>query len=602
MPSHLFKVTVTQHWLYDCWVGRDGRPCPKDTPGARFVKSRKVRAGTPGARKVKTKSGKWYGRVPGSRKPVPLSANKVAAQQILAELVRKAELGRVGISDPFEEHRNRPLREHLDDYFRYLQAKGVTAKQAKQVRQRVSAVLDGCRFTFPGDLSASRLQEFLADLCRQGRAIPPLVPGTEWFTKAEAAAALRVSPVAFQALVRRHRLGAVGNGKARRFPRATVDLLRDRASRGRSTQTANYYLREVKSFCRWLVKDRRMSDNPLVYLAGGKAQADRRHDRRPLSSEELRQVIQAARQSTRMFRGLSGTDRAVIYALAAVSGFRAGELASLTPDDFRLDDEVPSISLSAAEAKNGRTAVQPLPPDVAELMREYLCDKPTDCQVWPGAWWADGDAAEMLRIDLEAAGIPYAVKGPDGPLYADFHALRHSYIALLDKSGATLKEAMQLARHSDPKLTAAVYGRAQLHDLGEAVRRLPSLLAGPGPETQARRATGTDPVCTGFVQTSDTRCSDMRRAEAQGSNGAENTAGLNPLSDQGVEAGCDAVRLDEASIPDRSRTMPHRPMTLFPCSIRDLRRQLRFVMTIELLPVVQNPAQFRRISPPSTPT
>jgi len=43
-------------------------------------------------------------------------------------------------------------------------------------------------------------------------------------------------------------------------------------------------------------------------------------------------------------------------------------------------------------------------------------------------------------------------------------------------------------------------------------------------------------------------------------------------------------------------------MTLFPCSIRDLRRQLRFVMTIELLPVVQNPAQFRRISPPSTPT
>ena len=52
------------------------------------------------------------------------------------------------------------------------------------------------------------------------------------------------------------------------------------------------------------------------------------------------------------------------------------------------------------------------------------------------------------------------MEGPDGPLYADFHSLRHSYIALLDKSGATLKEAMQLARHSDPKLTMAVYGRA----------------------------------------------------------------------------------------------------------------------------------------------
>jgi hypothetical protein len=74
----------------------------------------------------------------------------------------------------------------------------------------------------------------------------------------------------------------------------------------------------------------------------------------------------------------------------------------------------------------------------------------------------------MLAADLESAGIPYAVDGPDGPLYADFHALRHSYIAMLDRTGATLKEAMQLARHSDPKLTMAVYGRVRLHDLGEA--------------------------------------------------------------------------------------------------------------------------------------
>src|SRR6185436_10818325 len=33
-----------------------------------------------------------------------------------------------------------------------------------------------------------------------------------------------------------------------------------------------------------------------------------------------------------------------------------------------------------------------------------------------------------FRLDLDAAGIPYAVDGPDGLLYADFHALRHSFI------------------------------------------------------------------------------------------------------------------------------------------------------------------------------
>ncbi len=97
----------------------------------------------------------------------------------------------------------------------------------------------------------------------------------------------------------------------------------------------------------------------------------------------------------------------------------------------------------------------------------------------------------MFRMDLKAAGIPYVVQGPDGPLFADFHCLRHSFIALLDKSGATLKEAMHLARHSDPKLTMAVYGKAQLHDLGEAVRRLP-MFSSPWKESTHLRATGTE--------------------------------------------------------------------------------------------------------------
>src|SRR5262245_33178754 len=127
MASSLFKVTVVQHWLHDCWIDTDGRPCDKGTPGARFVKSRKVPAGTPGARKVKKKSGKWYGRLPGSTRPVPLSANKVAAQQLLAEMVKKAELGRAGLGDPFEDHRKRPLAEHLADFKGALVARGNTA-------------------------------------------------------------------------------------------------------------------------------------------------------------------------------------------------------------------------------------------------------------------------------------------------------------------------------------------------------------------------------------------------------------------------------------------------------------------------------------------
>jgi hypothetical protein len=85
---------------------------------------------------------------------------------------------------------------------------------------------------------------------------------------------------------------------------------------------------------------------------------------------------------------------------------------------------------------------------------------------------------------------------------------------MLDKSGATLKEAMQLARHSDPKLTMARYGRAQIHDLAGKVEQLPSLQNGTPSETNAQRlrATGTDgPIaeaeafsCSPVAQTSAT--------------------------------------------------------------------------------------------------
>ena len=112
-------------------------------------------------------------------------------------------------------------------------------------------------------------------------------------------------------------------------------------------------------------------------------------------------------------------------------------------------------------------------------------------------------------------------------------------ISLLDKTGATLKEAMQLARHGDPRLTAAVYGRARLHDLGEASDRLPSLSVGPTTEAPAMLATGTHdavPFCTDFVQKVD---SGRERLGVIGSIDAstmENETGPNPLNHQEIGA------------------------------------------------------------------
>jgi hypothetical protein len=79
----------------------------------------------------------------------------------------------------------------------------------------------------------------------------------------------------------------------------------------------------------------------------------------------------------------------------------------------------------------------------------------------------------MLANDLKAVGIPYVVKGPDGPLFADFHSLRHSFITWLERSGATPKTAQELARDSDVRLTLDRYTHANLAGLGQAVDKLP---------------------------------------------------------------------------------------------------------------------------------
>ena len=87
----------------------------------------------------------------------------------------------------------------------------------------------------------------------------------------------------------------------------------------------------------------------------------------------------------------------------------------------------------------------------------------------------------MLRADLDVAGVPVEVDGPEGTETRDFHALRACYISNVIRAGADLKQAMTLARHSDPRLTASRYARTRLHDLGAVVNKLP---AGDAPTRQ----------------------------------------------------------------------------------------------------------------------
>jgi integrase len=187
---------------------------------------------------------------------------------------------------------------------------------------------------------------------------------------------------------------------------------------------------------------------------------DRRHDRRELLEEEIRRLLDMTRASPRSYRGLSGQDRFHIYAMACGSGFRASALASLTPESFDLDGPMPTVTLPARHSKNRKTKIQPLPADLVELLREYLPGKPAGIPIWGGTWVRDGRGAEMLRGDLQTANIPYVVEGPDGPLYADFHSLRHSYLTLGGRAGHRATDAARTGRAFDPGVDGPLFASA----------------------------------------------------------------------------------------------------------------------------------------------
>jgi integrase len=445
---------------------------------AYYLKRRRVPKGTPHARKRVIISKNWYGRykdADGKRRSVPLCPDKKASQEMLAKRIIDARQEEIGLGDPYAEHRRLAIGLHFYHWEQSLRAAGHSEKQIKLVAGRVARVIKTCGFKVFGDIDPARVQQFLAGLRVERRPVPPLPELKEFYTRREAAICLLLAPGSVTDSVRRYGLPTVQTDQGRRYPKETiVELRRILIGDGLSIQTQNFYLNAMKQFCRWMVQNRRTDTNPLAHLAGGNVKLDRRHDRRPLSEEQLQSLLSATSASKMVFRGLTGPDRAMIYFTAMATGLRAAELGSLAPRNFDLGVSPPVVYVKPGYVKNRQEVTQPLTPELAKALGAYLAHRPSNELLWPGTWYRA--AAKALKIDLEAAGIPYVIQGPFGPLYADFHALRHSFIALLDRAGVTVKQAMQLARHSDPRLTMARYGRAQLCDLGAAVEALPALM------------------------------------------------------------------------------------------------------------------------------
>jgi integrase/recombinase XerD len=263
--------------------------------------------------KVKTKSKKWWGQFKdanGKLKRVPLAVDKSAAQAMLNKLVKQTERAKAGLVDPSDDQRRRPLKEHIREFDNYLNHRDITSKHINETISKLKKIATDRKWTFIADITTASVLEYLGRLRRDGK----------------------------------------------------------------SAQTYNHYLKAVKSFTRWLVRERRTPFDPLMYLSRLNVKTDRRHDRRALSVEEFRCLVDAARNGKKIEK-ISGPDRAMLYVLAAWTGFRRGEIGSLTLRSLRLDDDPSTATVAACFSKHRREDIQVLHPELVRQLKEWLSTK-----------------------------------------------------------------------------------------------------------------------------------------------------------------------------------------------------------------------------------
>jgi integrase len=395
----------------------------------------------------------WYYRFVDEH-GVKVERKGCADKRVTEELARDAESAvarlRSGLVDPkelaYRDHEARPLAVHLDAYAVHLTDKGRTAAHIDITisrTRRVVALFRGARLgeIEPANSSASELARAAARLA-------------DW-----------VAPARLSHLT------------AERVQSA----LRRLQEEGRSLGTCNQYAAAICAFAKWCYDTHRLREYPLRGVERFNAKEDRRHDRRTISVEELRRLVEVAHRGPR-FNRMTGPVRALCYRLAASTGLRYSEIATITPAAF--DWEAPSVTVAACYTKNGDPATLPIPGDLAADLRAYAAMLAAGSPVFP---LPREEGAKMLRVDLAAAGIPYR---DAGGLVFDFHSLRCEMATLADQAGVSPRVVQKLMRHSTLELTGR-YTRPRVVDIEAAASMLPSLRPG-GDQPGVQVATGTD--------------------------------------------------------------------------------------------------------------
>ncbi len=285
--------------------------------------------------------------------------------------------------DKFAKHAQTPILDHLTAFIDDLVAEEKSPKHVRNTDSKIKAIIAGCQFKRIGDLDAPKVKAFL-------------------------------------------------KGK--------------RDSGEHSEQTTVRWVAAIKTFSKWLAKHERTKNDPLSMLQRQptKGEIEPTYKRRHFSTAELNRLLANARKGETV-HGLTGEQRVYLYLVASGTGYRAHELSTITAAACHLDDEPPYVEVACTISKRRKFERQPIHPDLAAKLRDFVSGKPAHQRLWPGGWWRK---ACKIMTENDFAGIK--AETDEGRL--EFHSLRHTFVTGVVATGANQLLAMDICRLSDPKL------------------------------------------------------------------------------------------------------------------------------------------------------